>query len=93
MTNSTRDRDYGIGAQVFVEDATADDLSPWPAEPSGVITGSGGAALQRVTDSGGPTRLWIVQFDEPQTHRDGTTGHVSAHVHEKYLQLAPPFEG
>lgn len=93
MTNSTSDRDFGIGAQVFVENASEVDLSPWPGEPSGVITGTGGAALQRVTNSGGPTRLWVVQFDEPQSHRDGTTGHRSAQVHEKYLHLAPPFEG
>jgi len=93
MTNSTPDHDFGIGAQVFVENATEADLSPWPDEPSGVITGTGGAALQRVTNTGGPTRLWVVQFDEPQMHRDGTTGHLSAQVHEKYLHLAPPFEG
>jgi hypothetical protein len=84
--------EFGIGAQVYVESVSADDPSPWPAEPSGVITGTGGAAIQRVTNSGGPTRIWTVQFDEPQQHLDGTLDHTSAQVHEKYLHLAPPVE-
>jgi hypothetical protein len=84
--------EFGIGAQVYVESVDADDPSPWPDEPSGVITGSGGAAIQRVTNAGGPTRMWVVQFDEPQVHLDGTRDHTSAQVHEKYLHLAPPVE-
>lgn len=92
MTTPAQDHDFGIGAQVYVEALSVDDPSPWPDEPSGVIVGSGGAAIQSVTDSGGPTRLWTVQFDSPQTHVDGTAGHTSAQVHEKYLHLAPPVD-
>jgi hypothetical protein len=84
--------DFGIGAQVYVESVSADDPSPWPDEPSGIIVGTGGAAIQRVTNSGGPTRIWVVEFDSPQTHLDGTAGHTSAQVHEKYLHLAPPVD-
>jgi hypothetical protein len=92
MTTSTDSHDFGIGAQVYVEAVSIDDPSPWPDEPSGIIVGSGGAAIQSVTNSGGPSRLWTVQFDEPQTHLDGTGGHTSAQVHEKYLHLAPLFD-
>jgi len=90
MSTTTPTHDFGIGAQVYVEAVSDDDRSPWPDEPSGIITGIGGAAIQRVTNSGGPTRIWIVEFDEPQTHADGTSGHSRAQVHEKYLHLAPP---
>lgn len=92
MTTPVQDHDFGIGAQVYVETLSADDPSPWPDEPSGIIVGSGGAAIQNVTNSGGPTRIWIVEFDSPQTHLDGTGGHTSAQVHEKYLHLAPPVD-
>jgi hypothetical protein len=92
MTTPIQDHDFGIGAQVYVEGLSADDPAPWPDEPSGVIVGSGGAAIQNVTNSGGPTRMWVVQFDSPQTHLDGTAGHTSAQVHEKYLHLAPPVD-
>ena len=91
MTSAVETFDFGIGAQVYVEAVSEDDPSPWPDEPSGIIVGSGGAAIQSVTNSGGPTRMWMVEFDEPQTHLDGTTGHTSAQVHEKYLHLAPPY--
>ena len=91
MTTPTETFDFGIGAQVYVESVSADDPSPWPDEPSGVIVGTGGAAIQRVTNSGGPSRIWTVDFDSPQTHLDGTEGHTSAQVHEKYLHLAPPY--
>jgi len=90
MTSNIETHDFGIGAQVYVEAVSVDEPSPWPDEPSGVITGAGGAAIQRVTNSGGPTRMWMVEFDEPQTHSDGTPGHTRAQVHEKYLHLAPP---
>jgi hypothetical protein len=92
MSTTIPEHGFGIGAQVYIESASDEDPSPWPAEPSGVITGAGGAAIQRVTNVGGPTRTWIVQFDEPQRHRDGTDGHTSAPVHEKFLHLAPPYE-
>ena len=92
MTSAVETFDFGIGAQVYVEAVSVDDPSPWPDEPSGIIVGSGGAAIQSVTNSGGPSRMWMVEFDEPQTHLDGTTGHTSAQVHEKYLHLAPPYE-
>ena len=91
MTSPVETFDFGIGAQVYVEAVSTDDPSSWPEEPSGIIVGTGGAAIQRVTNSGGPSRLWTVQFDSPQMHIDGTTGHTSAQVHEKYLHLAPPF--
>lgn len=89
MTTHEHNDVFGIGAQVYVQAASVDDASPWPDEPSGVIVGSGGSAINRVTNSGGPTRIWVVDFDSPQTHRDGSPGHRSAQVLEKYLHLAP----
>lgn len=91
MTNTQETFDFGIGAQVYVQSASEEDPSPWPDEPSGIIVGTGGAAIQRVTNSGGPSRMWAVEFDSPQTHLDGTTDHTSAQVNEKYLHLAPPY--
>ena len=92
MTTPAQHSAFGIGAQVYVEAASADDPSPWPEEPSGIIVGAGGAAIQRVTNAGGPTRMWLVEFDTPQTRSDGSRDHVAAQVHEKYLHLAPPVE-
>jgi hypothetical protein len=92
MTIHDHDGIFGIGAQVYVQSPSDDDPSPWPDEPSGIIVGAGGSAINRVTNAGGPTRMWVVQFDSPQKHLDGTYDHPGAHVHEKYLHLAPAFE-
>jgi hypothetical protein len=83
--------DFGIGAQVFVRDASATDPSPWPASPSGIILRTAGSALQGVWGGAGGGRVWWVEFDEPQTNSDGDGPYATAQVHEKFLQLAPPF--
>lgn len=83
--------DFGIGAQVFVRDASAADTSPWPASPSGIIQRAGGSAVAGVwgrAAAGG--RLWWVEFDEPQLNADGDGPFASAQVLEKFLELAPP---
>jgi hypothetical protein len=92
MTTHEQNGVFGIGAQVYVQAASIDDPSPWPDEPTGIIVGAGGAAINRVTNTGGPTRMWVVEFDSPQTHLDGTPDHAGAQVHEKYLHLAPPVD-
>lgn len=79
----------GIGAQVFVRDASATDPSPWPESPSGLVVRSGGSALAGVWGPGTRGRMWWVEFDEPQTRADGEGPYASAQVHEKYLELAP----
>jgi hypothetical protein len=83
--------DFGIGAQVFVRDASATDPSPWPASPSGIILRTAGSALQGVWGGAGGGRVWWVEFDEPQTNSDGGGPYATAQVHEKFLELAPPF--
>lgn len=83
--------DFGIGAQVFVRDASATDPSPWPASPSGIILRTAGSALQGVWGGAGGGRMWWVEFDEPQTNADGGGPYATAQVHEKFLELAPPF--
>jgi hypothetical protein len=35
--------------------------------------------------------MWWVEFDEPQTNSDGGGPYATAQVHEKFLELAPPF--
>jgi hypothetical protein len=82
--------DFGVGAQVFVHDASTTDRTPWPAEPSGVIVRAGGSALAGVWGSGGGGRMWWVEFDEPQSNTEGDGPFTTAQVHEKYLELAPP---
>lgn len=89
MSEST----IGIGAQVWVRDASESDRSPWPGEPSGIVFRSGGSALSGVWGSGGGVRLWWIEFDRPQMRSDGEGPYRSAQVHEKYLELAPPVEG
>ena len=82
--------DYGIGAQVFVAAGGAGDPAPWPAEPSGVIVRAGGSALAGVWGRGGGGRMWWVEFDEPQFNSTGDGPFLSAQVHERFLELAPP---
>jgi hypothetical protein len=84
--------DFGIGAQVFVHDASGIDRAAWPAEPSGVIVRAGGSALAGVWGRGGGGRMWWVEFDEPQSNAEGDGPFTTAQVHEKYLELAPPVE-
>ena len=82
--------DFGIGAQVVVRAAVAGDPVPWPEEPSGVIVRSGGSALAGVWGRGGGGRMWWVEFDERQFNANGDGPFLSAQVHEKFLELAPP---
>ncbi len=82
--------DFGIGAQVVVRAADTGDPAPWPDEPSGVIVRTGGSALAGVWGRGGGGRMWWVEFDEPQSNSDGDGPFLSAQVHEKFLELAPP---
>ena len=82
--------DFGIGAQVFVLASVEGDASQWPAELSGVIVRAGGSALAGVWGRGGGGRMWWVQFDEPQSNAQGDGPFLSAQVHEKFLELAPP---
>jgi hypothetical protein len=84
--------DFGIAAQVFVRDASPTDPSPWPESPSGVIVRSAGSALQGVWGKAGG-RLWLVEFDEPQRNSAGDGPFATAQVHEKFLELAPAYEG
>ncbi len=80
----------GVGAQVFVRDASPTDPAPWPDEPSGIIVRAGGSALAGVwggAAAGG--RVWLVEFDEPQTDLHGSGPFHTAQVHDKYLELAP----
>jgi hypothetical protein len=82
--------DFGIGAQVVVHASDTGDPAPWPDEPSGVIVRTGGSALAGVWGRGGGGRMWWVEFDEPQSNSDGDGPFLSAQVHEKFLELAPP---
>ena len=82
-------QNFGVGAQVFVDDASATDPSRWPASPSGVVIGLGGSGIQGAWGRSGGTRMWLVEFDEPQTDIDGQGPFSEAQVSEKYLQLAP----
>lgn len=83
---------FGIGAQVAVVPASPADPSPWPTEPSGIIIRAGGSALASVLGSSGGVRMWIVEFDEPQTDYTGAGPFASAQVLERYLELAPPVD-
>jgi hypothetical protein len=89
MTDSA---DFGIAAQVFVRDASPTDPSPWPESPSGVIVRAAGSALQGVWGKAGG-RIWWIEFDEPQQNAFGDGPFATAQVHEKYLELAPAYEG
>lgn len=51
---------------------------------------AGGSAIAGVWGRSGRGRMWLVEFDEPQTNRDGDGPYPSAQVNEKYLELAPP---
>lgn len=83
--------DFGIGAQVVVRAAVAGEPALWPEEPSGVIVRSGGSALAGVWGrGGGGGRMWWVEFDERQFTSSGAGPFLSAQVHEKFLELAPP---
>lgn len=84
--------DFGIGAQVSVRDASSTDASPWPGEPTGIIVRSGGSALAGVWGRGGGSRIWWIDFDEPQINAEGDGPFATAQVNEKYLELAPPVE-
>lgn len=76
----------GIGVQVFVEDASPTDRSPWPAEPSGVVIDRGSS----VPGAPGLTSaMWRIDFDEPQNNADGNGPFSTALVHERFLHLAP----
>jgi hypothetical protein len=88
----TASDNFGIGAQVFVRDASESDPSPWPASPSGIILRTAGSALQGVWGKGGGGRMWWVEFDEPQTNSDGGGPYTTAQVHEKFLELAPLYD-
>jgi len=80
--------DFGVGAQVFVRDASPTLPSPWPQGPSGIIVRSGGSALSGVWGKAAG-RMWWVEFDEPQSNSDGSGPFSTAQVLEKYLELAP----
>ncbi|MES2092408.1 MAG: hypothetical protein V4531_01175 [Actinomycetota bacterium] len=82
--------DFGIGSQVVVHAAAVGEFSSWPDEPSGVIVRSGGSALAGVWGRAGGGRMWWVQFDQPQSNSKGDGPFLSAQVHEKFLELAPP---
>lgn len=82
---------FGIGAQVFVRDASAADTAPWPQYPSGIILRTAGSALSGVWGRAAG-RLWLVEFDAPQINADGTGPFATAQVHEKYLELAPAID-
>ena len=83
--------DFGIGAQVVVRAAVGGEPALWPEEPSGVIVRSGGSALAGVWGRGGAGgRMWWVEFDERQFTSSGAGPFLSAQVHEKFLELAPP---
>lgn len=86
------DGSFGVGVQVFVQDASTRDPSPWPAEPSGIIVRSAGSALHSVWGRAGGGRVWWVEFDEPQHNSRGEGPFQTAQVHEKYLVTAPPYE-
>ncbi len=75
-----------------MRDASVTDPSPWPASPSGVIVGASGSAIAGVWARKGSGRIWVVEFDEPQLHSDGSGPFPGAPVHERYLELAPPVE-
>jgi hypothetical protein len=83
---------FGVGAQVFVRDASESDRSPWPESPSGVIVGAGGSAIQGVWGDLGGGVLWEVEFDDPQQRDDGEGPFASAHVNQRFLELAPPVD-
>lgn len=83
---------FGVGVQVFVQDASPADPSPWPEEPSGIIVRSAGSAIHGVWGRAGGARIWWVEFDEPQFNSRGEGPFPTAHVHEKYLVTAPPYE-
>ncbi len=80
----------GIGSQVVVHATAVGEISAWPDEPSGVIVRSGGSALAGVWGRAGGGRMWWVDFDEPQSNSNGDGPFLSAQVHEKFLELAPP---
>ena len=68
---------------------------PWPAEPFGVIEPFLGEPFHIVDTARmpvnvpdrerGPTREYMVRFDEPQLDADGDGPYVSGSVWEKYL--------
>ncbi len=82
----------GIGAQVVVRDSPDGEQCPWPDRPSGLIVRSGGSALAGVWGRAAPTRMWWVEFDEPQTNSAGDGPFRSAQVNERFLELAPPVD-
>lgn len=87
---STRASAIGIGAQVFVRDASETERSPWPSEPSGIVFRSGGSALAGVWGAAGGGQWWWIEFDEPQLRADGEGPFHTAQVLDKFLELAPP---
>lgn len=83
---------FGVGAQVFVRDASATDTSQWPSEPSGFLVSQAGSGVQGVWGRANGGRVWTVEFDEPQTNANGDGPFTSALVHERFLELAPPVD-
>ncbi len=75
---------------MHVRDASMSDLSPWPAEPTGLVVRQGGSALSGVWGRGERGRSWWVEFDGSQMRADGEGPFRSAQVAERYLELAPP---
>ncbi|CAN5150574.1 hypothetical protein BH09ACT1_BH09ACT1_18620 [soil metagenome] len=85
--------DFGIGAQVAVIDVSEADPAPWSGEPTGIIVRSGGSALAGVWGKAVRDRVWVVEFDEPQWAASGDGPFTTAQVLERYLELAPRFDG
>ncbi|WP_213815002.1 hypothetical protein [Glaciihabitans sp. dw_435] len=86
------ENNVGVGAQVFVRDASATDPSLWPTEPSGFVVAQAGSGVQGVWGRANGGRVWSIEFDEPQINANGDGPFSSALVHERFLQLAPPVE-
>ncbi len=86
----TRDTGIGVGAQVYVLDATEDPTTPFPEGPTGFVIRAGGSAWQGVSVIGGSARVWMIEFDTPQYTADLEGPLTRVQVAERYLRLAPP---
>lgn len=72
-----------VGTRVRVLSDPEFGPGPWPAQPTGRISGSPTA----VDTVSGPMLTYWVTFDEPQRDADGDGPYSSSQILSKYLQI------
>lgn len=84
------DTGFGVGAQVYVLDASEDASTPYPNGATGLIFRHGGSAWPGISAVGGLAPVWWVEFDTPQYTADLDGPYTRAQIPQRFLRLAPP---